>query len=131
MLSLILLLLMASPEAEIRSVLDKQVEAWNRGDIETFMTGYENSPATTFSGKSGVTRGYAQVLENYRKRYPTREAMDTLRFSNLEIRMIGTEAALVLGRFELVHHKQSGQFSLVFQKTPAGWKIIHDHTSSS
>jgi len=130
MLSLFLLLAaVLSPEAEIRAVLDKQVEAWNRGDVDTFMTGYENSPDTTFTGGKGVMRGYERVLANYKQRYPTREAMDTLRFSNLEIRLIGSEAALVLGQFDLINRKLSGHFTLVFRKTPSGWKIIHDHTS--
>lgn len=124
-----LLLALATPESEIRAVLDKQVAAWNRGDIDEFMSGYDNSPQTTFSGKAGVTHGYAQVLESYKKRYPTRQDMDTLRFSNLEVRLFGDDTALVLGHFELINRKLSGNFSLVFRKTASGWKIVHDHTS--
>ena len=122
------MMLAASPEAEIRAVLDQQVADWNRGDVDAFMKGYENAETTTFSGKT-FTRGYTQVLENYKQRYPTREAMDNLEFSGLEFRMLGDTGALVTGRFLLKNRKLSGNFTLVFRKTNAGWKIIHDHTN--
>jgi uncharacterized protein (TIGR02246 family) len=122
------------PESDVRAVLDKQVESWNQGDIEKFMTTYIDSPELTFSGRDGVTRGYRPVLERYRKRYATREAMGTLKFSEIEVRMLGADAALVLGRFDLTRTQAgggnaSGRFSLVLKRTPQGWRIIHDHTS--
>lgn len=136
MLALLLCLLWApsDPEADVRAVLDKQAQAWNRGDIEAFMTTYLDSPQLTFTGRDGVTRGYQPVLERYRKRYATRDAMGTLRFSELEVRLLGSDAALVLGKFELTRSAAgggdaSGRFSLVLRKTAAGWRIIHDHTS--
>ncbi len=134
MVALLLFLLWAAPDAEVRTVLDKQVAAWNQGDIEAFMTTYIDSPELTFNGKDGVTRGYRPVLERYRKRYSSREAMGVLQFSQIEVRMLGAEAALVLGRFELTRSEAgggnaSGRFTLVLRKTPQGWRIIHDHTS--
>jgi uncharacterized protein (TIGR02246 family) len=129
-----LLLLLASPEADVRAVLDKQVSAWNRGDIEEFMTTYLDAPTLTFSGRDGVTRGYRPVLERYRTKYATREAMGTLRFSEIEVRLLNGSAALVLGRFHLTRSPAgggdaSGRFTLILQKSPQGWKIVHDHTS--
>jgi ketosteroid isomerase-like protein len=129
----ILPLLAASPEQEIRTVLDDQVAAWNRGDIPAFMEGYDKSESTTFVG-TAITKGHAQVLANYIKRYPTREKMGTLRFSDLEIRLLGTDYASVIGRFHLERGSESGGeavgiFSLLFQKTGQGWKVILDHTS--
>ena len=44
--------------------------------------------------------------------------------------MLGPEAALVTGRFDLDRKEPAtGRFTLVFRKTNRGWKIIHDHTS--
>lgn len=133
-LTLCSLLLAATPEADVRAVLDKQVAAWNRGDIEEFMTTYLDSPSLTFSGRDGVTRGHRPVLERYRTKYATREAMGALRFSEIEVRLLNDSAALVLGRFDLTRSQAgggnaTGRFTLVLQKTPQGWKIIHDHTS--
>jgi uncharacterized protein (TIGR02246 family) len=126
-------LMAASGEQEIRRVLDDQVAAWNRGDIPGFMEGYDKSESTTFVG-SAITKGHAQVLANYLKRYPTREKMGTLRFSDLEIRPLGADYASVIGRFHLDRPAEAGGeaagiFTLLFQRTGQGWKIILDHTS--
>ncbi len=133
LLVLALPLLAASPEQDIRRVLDDQVAAWNRGDIPGFMEGYDKSESTTFVG-STITKGHAEVLANYRKRYPTREKMGTLRFSDLEFQPLGADYAYVIGRFHLdrparAGGESSGIFSLLFHKTGKGWKVILDHTS--
>ena len=117
----------------IVAVISAQQEDWNRGDIRAFMAGYWNSPEVTFAGSKGFTRGWQPVLERYQKTYADRAAMGKLDFSELEVRPLGQTAALVLGRWHL--QRQSGDiggiFTLVFQKFPEGWKIIHDHTAQT
>jgi len=117
----------------IQQLLREQAEAWNRGDVDAFMRSYKNSPDTTFIGKT-VERGYAPILERYKKAYPTKDAMGTLEFSSLVVRNLGPGYAVVTGRFHLARGTAgggdaSGIFSLVWEKTPEGWKIILDHTS--
>src|SRR5258708_18759459 len=91
----------ATPEAQaIRAVLDKQVIDWNRGDIETFATGYKNSPDILFIG-SKISRGYAQMLDTYRKGYSTKEKMGTLSFTGLEVQPLDERFATVTGNFHL------------------------------
>ncbi len=116
----------------IRKVLDTQQGAWNRGDIPAFLEGYWNSPDLTFSGANGTVRGYSGLLERYRKTYPDATAMGRLEFSDLEIRSLGADAALVLGKWHLTRTigDVGGVFTLVLQRFPAGWRIIHDHTSA-
>lgn len=119
--------------AAIQALLTAQQVAWNKGDIPVFMEGYWNSPELTFVGSKGFTRGWQPLLARYQKTYADRAAMGTLIFSELEIRPLGPEAALVLGRWHL--QRQAGNiggiFTLVFQKFPEGWRIIHDHTTQS
>ena len=117
--------------AAIRRVLTAQQLDWNHGNIRDFMAGYWNSPQLTFAGSKGFTRGWEPVLERYEKTYAGKEAMGTLDFSELEIRPLGPEGALVLGRWRLQRQAGdvSGIFTLVFQKFPEGWRIVHDHTS--
>lgn len=122
-----------SPERDIRSVLEAQQAAWNRGDIEGFMSGYESSEATAFV-RATITHGYQQVLENYHRRYPTKAKMGALTFSDIEVRPLGADYASVIGRFHLSRSAdaggdKSGIFTLLFRKTTGGWKIILDHTS--
>jgi ketosteroid isomerase-like protein len=121
----------ANPEAAVRAILDSQQNAWNEGKVDLFLEGYWKSDGLTFSGSQGITRGFAGVRERYRKSYPDRQAMGKLDFTGLEVRRLGSDAALVLGRWHLAREKGDigGVFSLVFQRFPEGWRIIHDHTS--
>lgn len=116
----------------ITAVLNSQQAAWNRGDVDAFLEGYWRSPELTFSGSSGVARGWDGVLARYKKNYPDRAAMGQLDFSELEFRFLGPDAALVLGRWHLQREKDEpgGVFTLVWQRFPDGWKIVHDHTSA-
>jgi ketosteroid isomerase-like protein len=116
---------------EIRAVMAAQVSAWNRGDIDGFMAGYARSDKTEFVSGQKITRGWQTVRDRYRKKYDNREKMGRLTFSQIEITPLGADAALVLGRWRLVRQsdKPQGIFTLVFRRTPAGWRIVHDHTS--
>ena len=116
----------------INDVLRAQQAAWNRGDVDAFLVGYWPSPELTFSGSSGVSRGWDGVLARYKKSYPNHAAMGQLEFSDLEFRFLGPDAALVLGQWHLKRESGDigGVFTLVWQKFPNGWKIIHDHTSA-
>ncbi len=115
---------------EIRAVLDRQARAWNRGDIAAFMDSYDRSPRLTFSSSGKVTRGWQSTLDNYYLRYPTREAMGRLTFSELEVTKLGDDAALVLGGWHLDRGDPvGGVFTLVLRRRAGRWLIIHDHTS--
>jgi ketosteroid isomerase-like protein len=119
--------------AAVRAVLDAQRDAWNRGDVEGYMDGYERSKETVFVSGDNVTRGWQTVLDRYKKNYDSREKMGTLTFSDLEITPVGKDAAIVLGRWHLqrAQDEPHGRFTLILRRTSQGWKIIHDHTSSA
>lgn len=118
--------------AAIGAIFNAQQAAWNRGDVDAFVEGYWHSPDLTFCGTSGIVRGWDGVLARYKKTYADREAMGQLQFSGLEFRFLGPDAALVLGHWHLIRAKGDigGVFSLVWQRFPEGWRIIHDHTSA-
>ena len=119
-------------KAAIETLIRTQADAWNNGDIETFVQGYWHSPEVTFSGSNGVSRGYDGLLARYKKAYPDKAAMGHLDFSGLEFRGLGPNDALVLGNWHLTRTTGDvgGVFSLVLERFPDGWKIIHDHTSA-
>ena len=120
-------------KAAIRAVLEGQAAAWNRGDIEGYMDGYDRSPDTVFVSGDHINRGWQTVLDRYKKNYDSREKMGFLTFSDIEINILGKEAAVVLGRWHLkrANDEPHGMFTLLFRKTKSGWKIVHDHTSSA
>lgn len=110
-----------------------QAEAWNRGDLDAFMAPYWKDDRLSFSAGGRTLRGWQATLDNYRRRYPTREAMGQLRFNQLELQPLGDEAALVLGRWRVQPagdgEPREGNFSLVFRRIDGRWVIVHDHTS--
>jgi ketosteroid isomerase-like protein len=121
----------AKEEAEIRKVLDAQVEAWNRGDIDGFMQGYWRSEKLTFISGDKVTHGWQETLDGYKKSYDTRAKMGTLMFSDLEFTILSKDAVVVLGSWGLKRIKDTpkGKFTLTFRKFKEGWRIVMDHTS--
>jgi uncharacterized protein (TIGR02246 family) len=117
----------------IEQLLHKQTEDWNRGDVNAFMTGYENSPDTTFVGDK-VEYGYSTILERYKRLYATPAAMGKLTFSNLAIRILDSNYATATGNFHLDRNTEGGGnadgiFSLLLKKESSGWKIILDHSN--
>lgn len=125
---------LAAPSAQgrIEAVLRAQQDAWNRGDVEAFLQGYWYSPELTFSGSGGTARGWDGVLQRYHRTYPDRASMGQLTFSGLEFRELGPKAYLVLGSWHLTRASgdMGGVFTLIFERFPEGWRIIHDHTSA-
>jgi uncharacterized protein (TIGR02246 family) len=124
----------AAQTADVEKAMRESEAAWNRGDLETFASYYDDSPQTTFIGREVTRGGTKAILDRYRRGYPTREAMGTLTFSELEVRPLAEGLALMTGRFALKRTAagggdSSGRFTLIWKRTAAGWKIIHDHTS--
>lgn len=121
------------PKDAVQKVLDDQVVAWNKGDLEGFMAGYWKSPELSFFSGNNKTAGWEATLERYRKKYQgEKKEMGKLAFKQITIELIGADHALVKGRFQLTLSKESptGLFTLIMRKQPEGWRIIHDHTSN-
>lgn len=116
----------------VTAVLEEQARAWNEGDIETFVAHYLDSPRTRFVSGNTALYGVADLLERYRRNYPDRAAMGRLSFAELDVRVLSPDFAFVFGRFHLERENDAptGLFTLLFENTPDGWKISHDHTSS-
>jgi beta-aspartyl-peptidase (threonine type) len=119
-------------QAAIRQVLEKQVESWNRQDLNGFMQGYWHSPQLTFFSGATVYRGWDNALARYRKAYQSGgRQMGKLDFSDLRIETLSPSAALVRGAFHLSMpdgKQPRGIFTLIFRRFPQGWRIIHDHS---
>jgi len=111
--------------------MSAQEEAWNRGDLESFMAGYLKSDSLTFIGKSGVTYGWQNTLNNYRRGYPDMAAMGKLRFRLIQIKRLSKRYCHVIGHWHLTRPKGDleGHFTLLFKKIKGKWLIVADHSS--
>jgi len=126
---------LAQGTAPIRKVLDEQVAAWNDGNLEEFMKSYWHSDELTFFSGARRLNGWEATLERYRRTYQADgKEMGRLTFNNLNIRLLGSQAAFARGEYHLTFNdgrNATGIFTLVLQRFPAGWKIVHDHTSAA
>jgi uncharacterized protein (TIGR02246 family) len=121
----------ATTDSSIKAVLTTQVDAWNRGDLSTFVTTYAQD--CLFVGKQ-VVRGRPAVLARYQKAYSNAAAMGKLEFTDLEVHEVDSQVALVIGHFHLARTTEGGGdahgvFSLVLHRIGGKWQIILDHTS--
>jgi ketosteroid isomerase-like protein len=119
--------------AAVRAVMEAQQAAWNRGDIEGFMEGYDRAETTIFVSGEELTRGWQTVLGRYKERYNSREQMGTLTFSELTVTPISSVLALADGRWQLTRSNDAprGRFTLIFRRINNDWRIIHDTTTSA
>jgi ketosteroid isomerase-like protein len=120
--------------AAIEQLLTDQAAAWNRGDLDAFMAGYEHSEELVFTSGAKIRRGWQATHDKYEERYGSgaQSDMGKLAFEIIEVRPLGADGAIVLGRWELTETPQAGGgvFSLAALRTAEGWRIVHDHTSA-
>lgn len=120
-----------SSKKEITTMMLQQAKDWSNGNIEGFMEGYIKSDDLKFVGKKGITYGWKQTLENYKKGYPSKEHMGILTFKLLEFDQLAKDVFLVIGEFHLKRTvgDADGMFSIILKQIDDQWKIIADHSS--
>jgi ketosteroid isomerase-like protein len=121
----------SSAEKKIIAVLKAQDECWNRGDMEGFMQTYWQNDSLMFIGKSGVTYGWQQTLDNYKRGYPDTVAMGKLNFTLIQMCKINRKHCFVVGKWHLKRSMGDlqGHFTLMLRKIKKRWVIVADHSS--
>lgn len=115
----------------IRHLLNRQQNDWNRGDIQAFMEGYWKSDSLMFIGSKGVTYGFNNTWERYKKNYDSREKMGSLRFDLIHINRLSADVFMVVGKWQLTRTVGDigGHYTLILRKISGSWVIVSDHTS--
>ncbi len=118
-------------ELAVRNLLAEQTREWNNGNIPAFMNTYWKSDSLMFIGKNGVTYGWQNTLDNYKKGYPDKAAMGTLNFELLEVKRLSVMYFFVVGKWHLTRSigDVGGSFTLLFRKIKNQWFIVADHSS--
>ena len=116
----------------ILAVFAIQEKGWNEGNLEAYMQGYEKSDSLKFVGKSGITYGWKNTLDNYKRGYPDKASMGTLRLELVSMEKIDKKHIFVVGKWELLRSEKTnlkGYFTLIWKKINGKWLIIADHSS--
>ena len=118
---------------DIMKVMKFQENAWNSGDINSFMEGYIKSDELVFSGKSGPVYGWNETKNRYLKNYPDTQTMGQLKFTVNKIRSVSSDVAFLIGEYYLTRSTEDsyGHFTLFWKKINNKWLIISDHTTSA
>jgi ketosteroid isomerase-like protein len=118
-------------EIAIRNILSAQTEQWNKGNLDKFMEGYWHSDSLMFIGKSGVTYGYQNALDNYKKGYSDTVHMGKLHFELVSLKPVEKDHYFVVGKWflERTIGNLNGTYTLLFRKINGQWFIIVDHSS--
>ena len=118
-------------EQAILQALNIQKNAWNKGDLNLFMETYWKNDSLMFIGKNGVTYGWQNTLDNYKKGYPDTAAMGKLKFDILHVKKLSSLYYSVVGKWYLARSigDVGGHFTLIFKKIKDKWLIVSDHSS--
>lgn len=117
--------------SEVTELMKKQEIAWNKADIEGFMQYYWKSDSLKFIGSKGITYGWQKTLDNYKKNYPTPEAMGVLTFENNTVEQLSPDKIFIIGKWGLKRKEGDvgGHYTLLWKKLNGHWVIVVDHTS--
>lgn len=118
-------------ETEIREILNRQTQAWNRGDLKGFMNGYWENDSLMYIGKGGVTYGFARTLESYERNYGDTARMGQLSFQILHVMRLSDDHYFVVGKWFLKRSAGDvgGHYTLLWKKINGRWVIVADHSS--
>ena len=122
----------ATARAEIESMFRRAAAAWNRGDLDAFMSDYLDSERTTYVGGRGLLRGREQIRAAYAPRFAPGAQRDSLSFEGLEVDLLAPGVAHALAFYVLARGDSvtmRGPTSLVLLELDGRWRIVHDHSS--
>jgi ketosteroid isomerase-like protein len=118
---------------QMRQQFARSARDWNRGDLDGFMSDYAAESTTTYVDGFRPRQGFDFIRGVYSRRFRPGVERDSLHFEEIAARPLSPALALVTGRFFLQRAgatTASGPFTLVMERRPEGWRILHDHTSS-
>lgn len=126
-----LLFAQSKQEKEIRAVLALQQEAWNKSDLNGFMSHYWQNDSLQFVSKKGIKKGWQTVYDGYQKNYAAKNEMGVLSFQIFSVDACSKKDAIVVGSWKVQNTAgmSEGYFTLWFKKIKNKWLIVLDHTS--
>ncbi|HLI76725.1 MAG TPA: SgcJ/EcaC family oxidoreductase [Acidobacteriaceae bacterium] len=115
-------------QLDVTKVVLAQEKTWNAADLDGYLALYKDG-ADTEAILNGPVRGLTNIRSAYHASFPNKDAMGTLEQSEVEVRELGPNFALARGHYRLLRARKNGgdaegNFTEIFEKTEAGWKMI-------
>jgi ketosteroid isomerase-like protein len=122
----------AATQQHLTNLMNESAVAWNRGDLDAFLSTYKDDNQTAFMAPQ-ITYGLRDIKARYERSYfKDGKPKAQLSFGDLKFRRLGPAHILMTGRWYLQEpegKKTEGYYTLIWEDTEAGWKMIHDHSS--
>lgn len=120
-------------QLDVAKVILEQQDAWNKGDLDAYLSHYKNAPDTQ-AFLATLVRGFDNIRAAYRLNFPSKEKMGTIEDSDVDVRALGDNFALATGHYHLTRSRKAGgdaegMFMEILEKTPAGWQIIFSQST--
>jgi uncharacterized protein (TIGR02246 family) len=122
----------AAEKQAIRAVIARMEAAWNRGDFRGYMEGFAN-PDVIFVSRGQFQKDWQGTLDHYIRDYGSSEqTRGKLHFFDIEIEMLGPDAAQLISRYRLdrPEHPQDGINTRLMRRRGGKWVIALNHVSS-
>lgn len=121
----------SADEKSIKKIIDDQIKYWNQGNLDEFVKGYWNNDSLMFIGQNGVTYGYQNTLNNYKKSYSDTVQMGKLGLEIIKVQKLSDEYYFMVGKWFLQRSvgNLKGHYTLLFRKIDNQWVIVADHSS--
>lgn len=110
----------------------RSASAWNRGDLDAFMTDYLPGDRTTYVTSRGVIHGPSAIRERYAPRFAPGGMHDSLSFQGIEVDSLAPGVLNVIAYYVLMRGDSlvaRGPTSLVMVRQDGRLRIVHDHSS--
>ncbi len=119
-----------SARAAAETLLAHGARAWNRGDLDDFMSDYTED--ASFVTAREVVHGRANIRARYAPRFQPGAVRDSLSFQALEVDAVGPDAINMIAYYVLMRRDSviaRGPTSLLLKRIGGRWLIAHDHSS--
>jgi len=117
---------------EVKKALEGQISAWNKGDLETAMTFYWNSPEMLWISKGGTEKGYQEVYDMFLQDFTDRSKMGNYSYEPLHIEQVSKDAVYFVFRWKIEldgKRLMGGVSSQVWKKLDGRWVVTSEHAS--
>jgi uncharacterized protein (TIGR02246 family) len=121
-------------ESQIRTEVTRYVTAVNGGEPSAIAALYLHDPRTSTVGDGQIYRGWQRIAELLREVYAQ---AGTIRMTtdSVDVHRLGDNAAIAVVRYQRMLGRSNGlpltgAMTLVYTRTPRGWRVAHDHTST-